>query len=167
MNMTNVPTMTRRGLWRLVPAALVARFVPQAFGESTSNSLPSQTLPFERLAVHGTHGNQFRDLFKGKLATGEAIETHETTLPVAGAPHPPHRHEHSEMWFVRRGTVEITIEGKSHRLGPGSAAFVASNELHGIRNAGSVPATYFVVAVGPGADRAPATNPPQVLGPKS
>jgi mannose-6-phosphate isomerase-like protein (cupin superfamily) len=73
---------------------------------------------------------------------------HETVLEPAATPHPPHRHAHSEMWLIREGVVEITINGKSSQIGPGSAAFVASNEEHGIRNPGTTAASYFVVAVG-------------------
>jgi len=40
----------------------------------------------------------------------------------------------------------------SHRLGAGSVGFVRSNEEHGIKNVGTVPAVYYVVAIGPGAD---------------
>jgi len=47
--------------------------------------------------------------------------------------------------------VELTINGNSHRFGPGSVGFVHSNDEHGIKNVGTTPATYFVVAVGPGA----------------
>jgi mannose-6-phosphate isomerase-like protein (cupin superfamily) len=59
---------------------------------------------------------------------------------------------HSEMWLIREGIVEITVNGKSHQLGPGSVGFVQSNDEHGIKNPGATPATYFVVAIGPGAD---------------
>jgi mannose-6-phosphate isomerase-like protein (cupin superfamily) len=66
-------------------------------------------------------------------------------------PHAPHHHVHTEMWLIREGTVELTVEGKSTQMGPGSVGFVHSNEEHGIKNIGMVPATYYVVAIGPGA----------------
>jgi len=47
--------------------------------------------------------------------------------------------------------VELRVNGTSYRLGPGSVGFVHSNDEHGIKNVGTTPATYFVVAVGPGA----------------
>ncbi len=49
----------------------------------------------------------------------------------------------------REGTVDITINGQPHRLGPGSAAFAASNDEHSIKNVGTASASYFVVAIGP------------------
>ena len=90
-------------------------------------------------------------MLKGKLVTGESLEAHETTLPPGGSPHPPHRHAHSEMWLIREGTVDITVNNNTTRLGPGSVGFVSSNDEHGIKNAGETPASYFVVAIGPGA----------------
>jgi XRE family transcriptional regulator, regulator of sulfur utilization len=41
--------------------------------------------------------------------------------------------------------VETLSLGEWKRLGPGSIIFNASNELHGIRNVGTGPATYHVV----------------------
>jgi len=49
---------------------------------------------------------------------------------------------------IREGIIEATISGQATRLGPGSVVFVASNEEHGIRNAGPTPAQYFVIALG-------------------
>jgi mannose-6-phosphate isomerase-like protein (cupin superfamily) len=108
--------------------------------------------PFEKLPIRMPNNAQIRDVLKGKLATGESLEVHETTLPPGGTPHPAHHHAHSEMWLIREGIVEITVNGTSSRLGPGSVGFVHSNDEHGIKNAGTTPATYFVVAIGPGAD---------------
>jgi mannose-6-phosphate isomerase-like protein (cupin superfamily) len=56
------------------------------------------------------------------------------------------------MWLIREGTVELTVNGKNYQLGPGSVGFVHSNDEDGIRNVGAIPATYFVVAIGPVAD---------------
>lgn len=116
------------------------------------NSLPSAIYPFSDLPMSNADGAEFRPVLKGKLATAEALEVHETTLPPAAMPHPAHHHVHSEMWLIREGTVQLTINGTSHVMGPGSVGFVHSNDEHGIKNVGTTPATYFVVAIGPGAD---------------
>jgi quercetin dioxygenase-like cupin family protein len=134
---------------------LAAGFSPAAIGftalATDDNSLPSATYSFDKLPVNTSNKAEFRPILKGKLATGESLEAHETTLPPGGMPHPPHRHVHSEMWLVREGTVELTINGAGHVIGPGGLGFVHSNDEHGIKNIGATPATYFVVAVGPGA----------------
>jgi quercetin dioxygenase-like cupin family protein len=57
---------------------------------------------------------------------------------------------HEEMLLLREGTMEITIEGKKSRLGPGGVVYVASNEEHGWQNVGTTPARYFIVALGGG-----------------
>ncbi len=144
-------SLTRRDLCNLIPALVTAGANLPSFAAQT-DSLPSATFAFESMPVQDSGHAQMRNIMKGKLATGEHIEAHETTLPPNGAPHPPHHHVHSEMWLIREGTVELTINGATHRLGPGGLGFVRSNEEHGIKNVGTDPATYFVIAIGPGAD---------------
>lgn len=144
-------TVTRREMCILLPGLLPAAAALEAFAEPDS-SLPSANYPFDQLPVQTLDHAEMRRVLKGKLATGEALEVHETTLPPGGAPHPPHHHVHSEMWLIREGTVELTVNGASSRLGPGSVGFVHSNDEHGIKNAGTTAASYFVVAIGPGAD---------------
>jgi quercetin dioxygenase-like cupin family protein len=146
--------VTRREVCGLIPALLVAGKSKPVFA-AEDESLPSASFSFDSLPVQESDHAQIRKIMKGKLATGEHIETHETTLPPNGYPHPPHHHVHSEMWLIREGTVELTINGTRHRLGPGGLGFVHSNEEHGIKNVGTGPASYFVVAIGPGADSQP------------
>src|SRR2546430_16842553 len=104
-------------------------------------SIPSAMYPFEKLPIRTPNNAQIRDVLKGKLATGESLEVHETTLPPGGAPHPAHHHVHSEMWLVPGGTVELTINRTSSRFGPRSARFVHSNDEHWIHKEGHPPAT--------------------------
>jgi mannose-6-phosphate isomerase-like protein (cupin superfamily) len=144
-------SITRREMCLLLPAALFPAVMRPEGMAAQEESMPSAMYPFEKLPIRTPNNAQIRDVLKGKLATGESLEVHETTLLPGGAPHPPHHHAHSEMWLIREGTVELTVNGTSYRLGPGSVGFVHSNDEHGIKNVGTTPATYFVVAVGPGA----------------
>jgi mannose-6-phosphate isomerase-like protein (cupin superfamily) len=151
-------SILRRDILSFLPMAMATGlalpdFMNGSVPDGQSSVLPSAIFPFDSLEVHASATAQVRPILKGKLATGESIEVHETTLPPGGAPHPAHHHEHTEMWLIREGTVELTIEGKSHRLSGGSLGYVRSNEEHGITNPSDKPATYFVVAVGPGSDK--------------
>jgi mannose-6-phosphate isomerase-like protein (cupin superfamily) len=144
-------TMTRRDMCLLLPAAMLPAAVTLAEASEQDNSLPSGSYAFDKLTVHtAPSGVQSRAIFKGKLATGESIETHATMLPAGAMPHPPHHHVHSEMFFMREGTLELTVNGKTYPLVAGSVGFVHSSEEHGVKNVGTTPANYFVVAVGPG-----------------
>jgi mannose-6-phosphate isomerase-like protein (cupin superfamily) len=143
---------TRRELFSIFPALLIPALLPLEASAQEDKALPSAMYTFDKLPVHTSNGVEGRHVLKGKLATGESLEVHETTLLPGGAPHPPHHHGHSEMWLIRDGIVEITVNGTSYRLGPGAVGFVHSNDEHGIKNVGATPANYFVVAIGPGAD---------------
>jgi quercetin dioxygenase-like cupin family protein len=141
---------TRREIFSMLPAALIPLILRPVVSAAQDAPLPSATYPFEKLPIRNANNMQVRSVLKGKLATGESLEVHETTLATGAVPHPPHRHLHSEMWLIREGTVELLINGTSYVLGPGSVGFVHSNDEHGIKNVGALPASYFVVAVGPG-----------------
>jgi mannose-6-phosphate isomerase-like protein (cupin superfamily) len=144
--------VTRRELCSVLPALMIPTIISSEASSDQDKAIPSAIYPFDKLPVQATNGAEIRHVLKGKLATGESLEVHETTLPPGGAPHPAHHHVHSEMWLIREGTVELTVNGTSYTFGPGSVGFVHSNDEHGIKNVGTTPATYFVVAIGPGAD---------------
>ena len=133
---------SRRDLTLLLPALAAA-------SASAENAiLPSKIYPFADLKVKTSGENKSRAVLDGQTHSGFPVEVHMTELPPGGAPHPPHHHEHEEMILVKDGTMEVTISGKSSTLGPGSVAYVASNEEHGWRNAGTTRALYFVVTLG-------------------
>jgi mannose-6-phosphate isomerase-like protein (cupin superfamily) len=143
-------SITRREMCFLLPGVLPAAV--GLGGVATGDSMPSAAYGFDKLPVQMLEHAEMRGVLKGKLATGESLEVHETTLAAGATPHAPHHHVHSEMWLIREGTVELTVKGTIYTLASGAVGFVHSNDEHGIKNVGDTPAKYFVVAVGPGAD---------------
>ena len=134
--------MSRRDLGLLAPAMLATA------AKAEKTPMPGHAWPFEDLPVKVNGENKSRNVFDGVTHSGFAIDMHITELAPGKAPHPPHHHEHEEMIMIQEGTVEVTIDGKLTRLGPGGLAYVASNQEHGWRNAGTTRANYFVLAMG-------------------
>jgi len=136
-------TYSRRDLCLVVAAVATT---PLASGQN--RALPSKAFLYQELPVRKNGANESRPVLSGQLHDGCYVEVHQTRLAPGGMPHPPHHHVQEEMFLVREGMIEATISGKSTQLGPGSVAFVGSNDEHGIRNPGSTDTEYFVVAFG-------------------
>jgi quercetin dioxygenase-like cupin family protein len=134
---------TRRALLQAFPLLAAST----AFAADTP-TLTSFVTPHSELPVKKTGSNESRAILHGVSHSGCQLEVHETTLAAGSEPHPPHRHEHEELFLLSKGNIALTIEGKTTMIGPGSAAFVHSNELHGVHNPGPGPAQYFVTAIG-------------------
>ncbi len=136
--------MRRRNLLFSLAAIAATRVAAQ------EKALASAAYRFEDLPVRKNPNGKTvsRAVLDGETHDGFAVEAHETTLSPGAEPHPPHRHVHEEMFLLREGAIDITISGRTTRLGPGAVAFVASNEEHGVRNTATEPAQYFVVALG-------------------
>jgi quercetin dioxygenase-like cupin family protein len=135
-------SLTRRSLAALFPAIAAAQQRPEP------GVLPSKAYPFEQLTGRQSATLKSYQILTGDTHAGFRLDLHESELPAGASPHPPHKHGHEELLFIREGEVEVSINGQTTRLGPGSCAFMASNDLHGYRNSGNIAAKYFVLALG-------------------
>jgi quercetin dioxygenase-like cupin family protein len=148
-------TMNRRDLCVLLSAFTAMAGLP---AEAQTAVLPapgaeevlakSLAFPFDKLPVAKNANGESRAVIHGALATGEAVELHETTLLPGHMPHPAHKHRHSEFMMIREGLVEFDNDGTPQRVGPGGVIFAASNVMHGLKNVGTTNANYFVIAIG-------------------
>jgi mannose-6-phosphate isomerase-like protein (cupin superfamily) len=110
--------------------------------------LPSGLFSHDRLEVRASGSTEIRQMLTGATRSGCRIDLHETALAAGQMPHAPHHHVHEEMLLIREGTLDVTVKGRTERLGPGSAVYIASSDEHGWKNVGSTQAKYFVLALG-------------------
>ncbi len=133
----------------MISAAAAATVVPEAANAAAAPAtLPSSAMRFEDFKVKQNRTNRSRDVFDGLTHSGYRVDMHLTELSPGEMPHAAHQHAHEELVMLREGTLEVTISGKVTVVGPGSVVYVASNEMHGWKNAGDKPAHYFVMALG-------------------
>jgi mannose-6-phosphate isomerase-like protein (cupin superfamily) len=146
--MKSVPYLALR---ILLPAAAFCGMAANSQTDSVKSDVLSkpQVFLFEQLhANRMANGGESRNVIRGALPTGEAVAIHESVLPVGAAPTTLHKIQHSEFIMVREGTVAFQHDGKSESVGPGGVIYVAFGTLHALKNVGSVPAKYCVVAIG-------------------
>lgn len=108
-------------------------------------ALASGVYAWQSLPVEKTATGERRQVFDSATATVDRLETHITTVSAGTALHAAHRHPDEELVFVRAGVLEATINGVAQKAPAGSVIFFASNDLHGVRNAGDTQASYFVL----------------------
>jgi mannose-6-phosphate isomerase-like protein (cupin superfamily) len=107
--------------------------------------LGSNVFTWDSLPVEKTASGERRAIFDSATATVDRLETHVTSLDVGKASHAAHQHPDEELVFVREGVIEATINGVAREAPAGSVIFFAAKDLHGMRNAGDTPASYFVL----------------------
>ncbi|MFZ0339899.1 MAG: cupin domain-containing protein [Terracidiphilus sp.] len=122
-----------------------------AFAQTTNTNplATARVFSFDDMtAKTAPNGSVGRHVFTGTLATGESVAVHETTQPAGTVPNPAHRIQHSEVIVVEEGTLEFDHDGKAERAGVGGIIYVALGTLHAVKNVGSGPARYVVIAIG-------------------
>jgi XRE family transcriptional regulator, regulator of sulfur utilization len=111
--------------------------------------LHSSLFDWEEAKAEETPTGAKRNFFVDQTATLDRLSCHATTVNAGQASHPPHKHVEEELIIIKEGTFEVMQNGTTTEAGPGSVIFEASNEMHGLRNVGDTPGTYFVVKFWP------------------
>lgn len=116
-----------------------------AIAQTQKTLMKSSVFEWNSVEAKVTKTGSRREFFKQPTATLDQLESHVTTINPGEAAHAPHQHPEEELIVVKEGTVEVTQNGRAQRAGAGSIIFQASNELHGLRNVGPTPASYYVI----------------------
>jgi quercetin dioxygenase-like cupin family protein len=136
--------MTRRDVF---VALIAVSFTLSAVAATSARApvLSSTVFDWKTFTATPNKTGEVRKVVQQPTATLDELEIHITTLNPGETPHAPHQHPDEELLIVKEGTVESLVNGELKRVGPGSIIFQAANQLHSIRNVGSVPATYHVI----------------------
>jgi mannose-6-phosphate isomerase-like protein (cupin superfamily) len=137
--------ITRRDLLVAGIAALATAAIVTFAQAPAKPLMGSQVFAWNDLKVETTKVGERRNVFDAPTATLTRLESHITTINPGEAPHAPHQHPEEELMILKEGTVEMVQNGKTNRVEAGGMIFCASNEMHGMRNIGSKPATYYVL----------------------
>ena len=136
--------ITRRDLI-VALVAITGTLAVVSAAEQTPEVMHSRVFDWNTMTAKANDYGSSRAVVRAPTPTLEELEMHITTLNPGQTSHAPHKHANEELIIIREGTVETLSLGEWKRIGAGSIIFNASNELHGIRNVGSTPATYHVV----------------------
>lgn len=109
------------------------------------NVLGTTFVSWESLIARTTPNGQGRAVFDNPTPTLEKFEVHITTLRPGMQSHPVHHHPWEELILVKEGTLDASINGVVHRVGPGFLIFFASHDPHNLKNVGDGLATYYVI----------------------
>lgn len=137
--------ITRRDILVAI-AAVGATLGVVAVADQHAALMQSSVFDWNKVPAKATEVGAVREFFVSPTATLDELELHVTTLNPGQTSHPPHKHANEEMFIVKEGVVEALSNNEWKKIGPGSVVFNASNQMHGIRNAGTVPATYHVIS---------------------
>src|SRR4051794_11076091 len=116
-----------------------------AVADQQAPVMQSSAFDWNSIPAKPTAVGTVRSFFKAPTATLDELELHVTTLNPGQMSHPPHQHPNEELVIIKEGTVEALVQGEWKKLGEGSVIFNASNQLHGLKNVGTGPATYHVI----------------------
>jgi (S)-ureidoglycine aminohydrolase len=123
---------------------LLLMTVSSIFGQALPE-VSSQIIHWDSLVAKTENGRTRRFLLEGTTTHLKRFRVHSTTISAGSVPNPPHPNKDAdELIIVKEGKIQFTIDDKVKVVEAGGIAVVLANEVHGLKNVGDVPATYYV-----------------------
>lgn len=113
--------------------------MPAAFGAK----LPDGTIDEKSAKLTKEPFGDLRIYYDGATDQVKTMTAGSLRLKAGMTPHPPHKHAEEEFMLVTEGTGEMTVDGKSIKVGPGVMMYCAANKLHSIVNTGKTPLLFY------------------------
>ena len=122
----------------------------RAFAEERVKLLESKTVTQAELKMadhvyEGRPRGEAALYFQGQTAGTRSFVVGQFRLKPGEEPHPIHKHPEEEILIVTTGKGEISCEGKTTKIGPGSVMYTAPDAPHGIKNLGDDTLTFYFV----------------------
>jgi quercetin dioxygenase-like cupin family protein len=121
-------------------------YPPQATAQTSTEKPPASALIRGEDAVP-TRGDwgEWRRYFRGQTYGTNDMVVLVVTLKPGQAPHPPHRHAEEEFMILADGSGTWTLDGKEIAAKKGDVVYAAPWTVHGLKNTGDAPLTYYMV----------------------
>jgi len=109
--------------------------------------LASSVIDWSKLTPKPTKTGTRVSLVNSPTLTYKKLEVHATSINPGTDSTQAHRHPWLQLFIIKEGSVEFTVDGVKHISGPDSIAYVEANALMSLRNAGNTPCSYTVFSV--------------------
>jgi quercetin dioxygenase-like cupin family protein len=111
-----------------------------------TNQLGTTFVNWDSMTAQSTPTGENRPVFDNPTPTLEKLVVHVTTLAPGMSSYAARHHPWEEILVVKEGGLEVSINGRDHHAGPGCMIFIASHDVHTLRNAGEKPATFYAIS---------------------
>ena len=126
---------------------VLARLVPtQAAAQTpTERPLASALVRVEDAVPTRGEWGEWHRYFRGETHGTKDMVVLAITLKPGKAPHPPHQHAEEEFMILADGAGTWTLDDKEFVAKKGDVVYAAPWTMHGLKNTGNAPLTYYMV----------------------
>lgn len=111
----------------------------------TAKPLSSGLVRIEAAAPTRGPWGEWHRYFRGDTHGAKDLIVLVVNLKPGQEPHPPHRHAEEEIMILTEGTGTWHLDGKEFPARKGDVVYAAPWSMHGVKNTGEGPLSYFMV----------------------